>query len=89
MSGPDIVWNPHALEQLRRDATTMAQLHRIMVGVHNAVGGSAAGYELSSVQGAKKPQGRGFVSVAAVTVEAKRSEAKYNNLIRAAGSARG
>lgn len=89
MADYDIVWNPHALENLRRSPELMAQLHRIMEKVHAAVGGDAAGYTLSSVQGQKRPQGRGFVSVAATTVEAKRSEAKHNNLIRAAGASSG
>ncbi|MBP2524249.1 MULTISPECIES: hypothetical protein [unclassified Rhodococcus (in: high G+C Gram-positive bacteria)] len=89
MSKADIVWNPHALEQLRRGAEVMGHLHRTMEKVHAAVGGDAAGYTLSSVQGQKRPQGRGFVSVAATTAQAKRSEAKHNNLIRAAGASSG
>lgn len=56
--------------------------------VLDAVGGEDAGYTMGSQQGAKRPQGRHRVSVAAVTAKAKRDNAKHNTLLRGLDAAR-
>jgi hypothetical protein len=43
---------------------------------------SAVGYEMSTFQGAKKPQGRWFVQIYASSNHAKYSNAKHNTLIK-------
>lgn len=77
-----------AYYQLRREPGVVAGLEQRGGAVLNAVGGEEAGYSMGSQQGAKRPQGRHRVSVAAVTPEAKRDNAKHNTLLRGMDAAR-
>ncbi|MBM4525179.1 hypothetical protein GS462_11230 [Rhodococcus hoagii] len=73
---------------LRSAPGIVADLEGRGEAVLNAVGGEAAGYSMGSQQGAKRPQGRWRVSVAAVTAKAKRDNAKHNTLLRGIDAAR-
>ncbi len=76
-------------KDLRAAPGVRADLERRAAAVLRAAGGTSAGYEMSSRQGAARPQGRWRTSVAAVTPQAKRSNAKRNVLIRALEAGRG
>lgn len=89
MANVRIKWNIPGWKKLRSEPGVRADLERRGNAVLRAAGGVAAGYEMSSRQGAAKPQGRWRVSVAAVTPRAKRSNVKRNTLIRALEAGRG
>ncbi|QXW04009.1 hypothetical protein [Rhodococcus globerulus] len=89
MGNVDIEWNPQALYELRSSPEVVADLTRRTAAVFNAVGGASAGYSMSSMQGARKPQGRWRETVAATGTKAKRDNAKNNTLLLATGAARG
>jgi len=84
-----LVMKPDALYKIRGAPGVVAELERRGQAVLEAAGGEAAGYQMSSKQGRKAPQGRWRVTVFTRTPRAMRSNAKNNTLVRAFGSARG
>lgn len=86
MAKPRIKWNPNGLYNLRRAPGVIIDLERRSRKVADACG---AGYETSSRQGAKRPQGRWRTTVVTTTWKAKRDNAKNNTLIRNLGSGSG
>lgn len=80
--------NNRALYELRRHPALRADLERRGRAILNACGGEAAGYAMSSGQGARNPQGRWRVGVVAVTGAAIRDNATNNTLIRALSAGR-
>lgn len=89
MGKVDIKWNPKALYDLRRSPGVVGDLTKRATAVFNAAGGATAGYSMSSMQGASKPQGRWRTTVAATDAKSKRDNAKNNTLLRATNAARG
>lgn len=84
-----IVWKPDGLYNLRSAPGVKADLTGRAERLAAACGGSAAGYETSSQQGAKRPQGRWRATVVTATPRAMVSNAKHNTLIRNLGAAGG
>jgi len=74
---------------LRSQPGVRAYLETLGQRVHADVGGDSAGYRLDSRQGARNPQGRWRVTVAAVSYEARLANARHHTLLRAMGAARG
>ena len=89
MGKVDVKWNPKALYDLRRSPGVVGDLTKRETAIFNAVGGAAAGYSTSSMQGASKPQGRWRKTVAATDAKSKRDNAKNNTLLRATSAGRG
>lgn len=82
-----IEWVPGAVRKLRYMPATVAMLEakgRPIVAKANAglPPDDRDGYMMASRPGARKPWGRHRVSIAAVTIQARRSEAKHNTLVR-------
>ncbi|WP_280331486.1 hypothetical protein [Nocardia wallacei] len=71
----------NSLYELRSEPGVRAELERRGQAILDAVGGEAAGYMMSSSQGARKPQGRWRVAVFTATWEAMHDNAKNNTLI--------
>ncbi|MFI9507570.1 hypothetical protein [Nocardia sp. NPDC052566] len=84
-----LVWKRDGLYELRRQPGVIRDLERRGRAVLAAVGGEAAGYMMSSSQGARNPQGRWRVAVFTATARAMRSNARHNTLVRNFGAARG
>lgn len=72
--------------QLRSEPGVVGDLEARGGRVQSAAGGTAAGYDMDSRQGAKGPQGRWRVTVAAVTRGAMLDNARNNTLLRALGA---
>ena len=91
MADTQFKWNTSAFYRLRSDRAVIAELERRGRRVLNAANGTlreGQGYRMSSFQGKKKPQGRWFVQVYTSSNHAKRSDAKYNTLLRAIDEAK-
>lgn len=73
---------------LRSEPGVRARLEQAGRSIHSEVGGDAAGYGFDSRQGAKRPQGRWRVSVAALSFEARLDNARNHRLLRAMGAGR-
>lgn len=84
-----VVHHIRGYQELRRAPGVRADLEARARRVFEAVGGTSAGYEMSSRQGAARPQGRWRTSVAAVSWRARRAEVKQQRLLRAIDAARG
>ncbi|MBF6133509.1 hypothetical protein IU501_10910 [Nocardia otitidiscaviarum] len=78
-----------ALYDIRRAPRVRAELERRGAAVLAACGGEAAGYMMSSSQGAKNPQGRWRVAVFTATADAMVDNMRHQRLVRAFGAARG
>lgn len=78
-----IAYNIEGFYQLRSDPGVVENLEARGRAVLSAAGGRRAGFRMASRQGAKNPQGRHRVSVAAVTKRAKRKNEEENTLIQA------
>ncbi|MGY2019398.1 hypothetical protein [Nocardia gipuzkoensis] len=78
-----------ALYELRRAPKVRQDLERRARAVQDACGGPAAGYLMSSTQGAKKPQGRWRTAVFTANIEAMLDNRRNNTLVRAFRAARG
>ncbi|RBO82070.1 hypothetical protein [Nocardia puris] len=87
--GDRVDWNLEAFRQLRSAPGVVADLERRGRALMNACGGEAAGYVMTSEQGARNPQGRWQVSVIAASEEARIDNGQNNTLIRNLGAARG
>lgn len=83
-----IKFNPEAFYDLRRASGVIGDLEERAKRVQEAAGGSAAGYETSSQQGAKRPEGRWRATVITATAEAVADNAKNNTLIRSLDAGR-
>ncbi|MBF6189426.1 hypothetical protein [Nocardia farcinica] len=83
-----LVMKPGALYQLRREPGVRADLERRGRAVLSRCG-EAAGYMMTSGQGAKRPQGRWRVAVFTANVTAMVDNRRHNTLVRAFGAARG
>ena len=91
MADAQFKWKMGGFYKLRSDPAVIAELVRRGQRVLNAANGTLRekqGYRMSSFQGKKKPQGRWFVQVYASSNHAKRSDAKYNTLLRALDEAK-
>ena len=91
MADTQFRWNTGAFYKLRSDRAVIAELERRGRRVLNAANDTlreGQGYRMSSFQGKKKPQGRWFVQVYTSSNHAKRSDAKYNTLLRAIDEAK-
>ncbi|WP_043673577.1 hypothetical protein [Nocardia vulneris] len=84
-----LVMKRDALYKIRSEPGVRQDLERRGRAILGAAGGEAAGYMMSSRQGAKSPQGRWQVSVFAATAVAMRQNAQDNTLVRAFGAANG
>jgi hypothetical protein len=78
-----------ALYELRSAPGVQAELERRARAVLEACGGEAAGYALSSGQGAKRPQGRWRTAVYTSNLNARVDNARNQTLIRNFGAASG
>ncbi len=78
-----IKWTPDGLYKLRSSPGVRADLEARGRRVLEAAGGTAAGFQMSSQQGQRKPQGRWRVTVITANRYAKRLNAKHNTLIHA------
>lgn len=78
-----------ALYDLRREPGVRQDCERRARAVLQAAGGEAAGYMMSSSQGAKRPQGRWRAAVFTSNFDAILDNARNNTLVRAFGAARG
>lgn len=78
--------NNKAFYEIRRSPGVVAELESRARKIQAACG---EGFEMSSQQGVKRPQGRWRTTVAAISPKAKRKNAKYNTLLRALGAGRG
>ncbi|MBJ8342779.1 hypothetical protein JGU71_28205 [Antrihabitans sp. YC3-6] len=83
-----IKWDPNAFYDLRRSPGVVSDLEERASRVQAAAGGSEGGYETSSQQGVKSPQGRWRTSVVTATAEAMQDNATNNTLIRALDAGR-
>lgn len=84
-----IEWNLQGFHDLRSADGVKADLERRGRAVQEACGGEAAGYYLTSEQGAAHPQGRWQVSVIAGSEEARIENGRTNKLVRNFGAASG
>jgi hypothetical protein len=77
-----------ALYETRRAPKLRQDLERRGRAVLDAAGGEAAGYMMSSTQGAKRPQGRWRVAVFTSNFAAMLDNRRNNTLVRAFGAGR-
>lgn len=85
MTQPRMQWKPNALYDIRRSAPVVAAVDGLAARAAAAAGD---GFEWSSMQGARRPQGRWRAIVYAKTHSARRRNAKENTLVRVLGSVR-
>lgn len=84
-----IEWNIPGFHELRSAPGVVADLEARGQAVLEACGGEAAGYVMTSEQGAANPQGRWQVSVIAASEDARIQNGQENTLVRNFGAARG
>jgi len=80
-----IKWNNKAFYELRASPGVRQELERrgnSVVDAANATLPEGEGYQISSSQRPRKPQGRWFVQVYAASRHAKHSDALNNTLLR-------
>ena len=78
--------NNKAFYELRSSPGVVADLESRTEKIRAACG---EGFETSSQQGAKRPQGRWRTTVIAASAKAKRRNARHNTLIKALDAGRG
>ena len=88
MAKGKLVWKPNGLFNLRSAPGVAGDLAARSQRVKAAAGGEAKGYEASSAQGERRPQGRARSAVFTKTAEAMKDNAKNNTLIRALDAGR-
>jgi len=85
MSDFTLKWSNRSFYDLRRHPEVVADLERrgrkVLTAANNTLR-TRDGYSMSSFQGARKPQGRWFVQIYTRSTHAKRSNAKYNTLLK-------
>ena len=83
-------WKAGAVRKARYMPATVRMLEAkgkpILAAANASLRDDDGGYVMASRPGARKPSGRHRVSVAAVSVHARRHEAKHNTLLRLLGS---
>jgi len=85
MAQPRIEWAPDALYNVRRSPETQAAVNGLAARMAEAAG---PGFEWSSMQGARRPQGRWRAIVYPRTMAARMRNATENTLVRVLGSVR-
>lgn len=85
MTQPRMQWKPNALYDVRRSGPVVAAVDGLAARAAAAAGD---GFEWSSMQGARRPQGRWRAIVYAKTYAARRKNANENTLVRVLGSVR-
>src|SRR5699024_4288709 len=83
-----VKWNINGFYDLRRAPGVVADLERRGRAIQDAAGGESEGYLMSSRQGAKNPQGRWRVGIAAALYPARRENTKHNTLLKALDAGR-
>lgn len=89
MSSTRLVFNDQGMYKLRRQPGVRADLERRARAVLEACGGEAAGYMMTSTQGAKRPQGRWRTAVFTANLTAMLDNRRNQTLVRAFSAARG
>lgn len=87
-NGIDIRWKRGGFYALRSEPGVQAALESLaasVAGRANQMAGTPGGFKTSSLQGARKPQGRWRTTVITATAVAMRKNAKHNTLLKALG----
>lgn len=87
-NGTDLRWKRGAFYKLRSEPGVQQALQELATQVAaraNQMAGTPGGFKTSSLQGAKRPQGRWRTTVITATAVAMRKNAKHNTLLKALG----